>query len=84
LYSSPDIIRQIKSRRMRWAGHVARMGEGRKVYMVWVGKPEGKRPLERSRCRRKVRIKKDLREIGWGGVWSGFTWLGIWIAGGLL
>jgi hypothetical protein len=46
LYSSPDIIRQIKSRRMRWAGHVARMAEGRNVYRVLVGKPEGKRPLE--------------------------------------
>jgi hypothetical protein len=45
LYSSPDMIRQIKSRRMRWAGHVARMGEGRNVYRVLVGKPEGKRPL---------------------------------------
>jgi hypothetical protein len=46
LYSSPHIIRQIKSRRMRWAGHVARMGEGRNVYRVLMGKPEGKRPLE--------------------------------------
>jgi hypothetical protein len=45
LYSSPDIIRQIKSRRMRWAGHVARIGEERKVYRVLAGKPEGKRPL---------------------------------------
>jgi hypothetical protein len=51
LYSSPDIIRQIKARRMRWAGHVARMGEGRNVYRVLVGKPEGKRPLERPRRR---------------------------------
>jgi hypothetical protein len=49
LYSSPDIIRQIKLRRMRWAGHVARMGEERKVYKVLVGKPEGKRPLGRPR-----------------------------------
>jgi hypothetical protein len=47
-YSSPDIIRQIKSRRMRWAGHVARMGEGRNVYRVFVGKAEGKRPLGRQ------------------------------------
>jgi hypothetical protein len=46
-YSSPDIIRQIKLKRLRWAGHVARMGEGRNVYRVLVGKPEGKRPLER-------------------------------------
>jgi hypothetical protein len=51
LYSSPDIIRQIKSRRMRWAGHVARMGEGRNEYRVLVGKPEGKRPLGRPRRR---------------------------------
>jgi hypothetical protein len=49
LYSSPDIIRQIKSRRMRLAGHVARMGEERKVYKILVGKPEGKRPLGRPR-----------------------------------
>jgi hypothetical protein len=51
LYSSPDIIRQIKSRRMMWAGHVARMGEGRNVYRILVGKPKGKRPLERRRRR---------------------------------
>jgi hypothetical protein len=51
LYSSPDIIRQIKSRRMRWAGHVARMGEGRNVYRVLVGKCEGRRPLGRPRRR---------------------------------
>jgi hypothetical protein len=51
LYSSPGIIRRIKSRRMRWAGHVARMGEGRIVYRVLVGKPEGKRPLQRPRRR---------------------------------
>jgi hypothetical protein len=51
LYSSPDINRHIKSRIMRWAGHVARMGEGRNVYRVLVGKPEGKRPLERPRRR---------------------------------
>jgi hypothetical protein len=50
-YSSPDIIRQVKSRRMRWAGHVARMGEERKLYKVLAGKPEGKRPLGRPRRR---------------------------------
>jgi hypothetical protein len=83
LYSSPDIIRQIKSRRMRWAGHVARMGEGRNVYRVLVGKPEGKRPLGRPRRRWKDGIKMDLREIGWG-VWIGFTWLRIGTVGGLL
>jgi hypothetical protein len=74
LYSSPDIIRQIKSRRMRWAGHVARMGVGRNMYGVLVGKPEGKRPLGRPRHRWEDGIKMDLGEIGWG-VWSGFTWL---------
>jgi hypothetical protein len=68
LYSSPDIIRQNNSRRMRWAGHVACMGEGRNVYRVLVGKPEGKRPLERPRHRWEAGIKMDLRETGWGGV----------------
>jgi hypothetical protein len=68
LYSSPDIIRQIKSRRMRWAGNVARMGEGRNMYRVLVGKPEGKRPVERPRHRWEGGIKMDLREIGWGCV----------------
>jgi hypothetical protein len=67
LYSSADIIRQIKSRRMRWAGHVPRMGEGRNVYRVLVGKPEGKRPLERPSHRWEDGIKTDLREIVWGG-----------------
>jgi hypothetical protein len=67
LYSSPDIIRQIKSRRMRWAGHVARIREGRNVYRVLVGK----RPLGRPRRRWEDGVKM---EIGWG-VWSGFTWL---------
>jgi hypothetical protein len=51
LYSSPDIIRQLKSRRTRWAGHVAHMGEGKNVHRVLVGKPEGERPFERPRCR---------------------------------
>jgi hypothetical protein len=66
LYSSPDIIRQIKSKRMWWAGHVARMGEGRNVYRVFVGKPEGKRPLGRPRRRWKDGMRMDLRETGWG------------------
>jgi hypothetical protein len=74
LYSLPDIIRQIKSKRMRWAGHVACMGEGRKVYRVLVGKPEVKRLLERPRCRWEDGIRMDLRGIGWGGGWSGFVW----------
>jgi hypothetical protein len=68
LYLSAGIVRQIKSRRMRWAGHVARMGEGRNMYRVLVGKPEGKRPLQRPRCRWEDEIKMDLREMGWGGV----------------
>jgi hypothetical protein len=66
MYSSPGIIRQIKSRRMRWAGHVARMGEGRNMYMVLVGKPEGKKPLGRPRRSWEDGIKRDLREIGCG------------------
>ncbi|KAJ4435904.1 hypothetical protein ANN_18524 [Periplaneta americana] len=63
LYSSPDIIRNIKSRRLRWAGHVARMGESRNAYRVLVGRPEGKRPLGRSRRRWEDNIKMDLREV---------------------
>jgi hypothetical protein len=66
LYSSPDIIRQIKSRRIRWAGHVARMGEGRNVYRVLVGKTGGKSPLVRPRSRWEDGIKMGLTEIGWG------------------
>jgi hypothetical protein len=69
LYSSPDIITQIKSRSMRWAGHVARMGEGRDVYRVLVGKPEGKRQLERPR-RRWMVPKWTLGRRAGGGVWS--------------
>jgi hypothetical protein len=68
LYSSPDIIRQVKSRRMRWAGHVARMREERKVYKVLVGKPEGKRPLRRPRHRWEDGIRMDRGEIGLGDV----------------
>jgi hypothetical protein len=83
LYSSPDIISQIKSRRMRWAGHVASMGEERKVYKVLVEKPEGKRPLGRPRRRWEDRIRMDLGEIGLG-VWIGFDWLRTGTGGGLL
>jgi hypothetical protein len=68
LYSSPNIIRQIKSRRMWLAGHVARMGEERNVYRALMGKPEGKRPLERPRHRWEDGIRMDLGEIGWGSV----------------
>jgi hypothetical protein len=63
LYSSPNIVRMIKSRRMRWAGHVARMREGRGVYRVLIGRSEGKRPLGRPRRRWEDNIKMDLREI---------------------
>ncbi|KAJ4427756.1 hypothetical protein ANN_25409 [Periplaneta americana] len=65
LYSSPDIIRNIKSRRLRWAGHVARMSESRNAYRVLVGRPEGKRPLGRPRRRWEDNIKMDLREVGY-------------------
>jgi hypothetical protein len=64
LYPSPNIIRVIKARRLRWAGHVARMGEGRGAYRILVGRPEGKRPLGRPRHRWEDNIKMDLREIG--------------------
>jgi hypothetical protein len=73
LYSSPSIIRIIKTRRMRRSGHVARMGEKRNSYKLLVGKPEVKRPLRRSRRRRVDNIKMDLLEIGWGGV----DWIGL-------
>jgi hypothetical protein len=68
LYSSPNIVRVIVSRRMRWAGHVARMGEGRAVYRVLAGRPEGKRSLGRPRRICENNIKVDLREIGIDGV----------------
>jgi hypothetical protein len=64
LYSSPNIIRHIKSRTMRWAEHVARMGEERKVCRVVAGKPEGKRPLRSLRHRCDDGIRMDLKEIG--------------------
>jgi hypothetical protein len=67
LYSSPNILRVIKSRRMRWAGHVALMGAGRGVYGVLVVRPEGKRPLGRPRRRSEDTIKMDLRDIGIDG-----------------
>ena len=67
LYSLSNIVRVVKSRRMRWAGHVARMGEGRGVHRVPVGKPEGKRPLGRPRRRWEDNIKIDLQEVGGGG-----------------
>jgi hypothetical protein len=68
LYSLPNIIRMIKSRKMRWAGHVARMGAKRNAYIILVGKPERKGPLGRPRRRWVGNIKIDLREIEWNGV----------------
>jgi hypothetical protein len=67
LYSSPNIVRVIRSSRMRWAGHVERMDEGRGVYRVLVGRSEGKRPLRKPRRRWEDNIKMDLREIGIDG-----------------
>jgi hypothetical protein len=68
LYPSPDIIRQVKSRRMRWAGHVARMGEERIVYKVFMGKPEGKRPLGRPR-------RRWDKNGSWGNWLGGVDWI---------
>jgi len=73
LCSSPNIVRVIKSRRMRWAGHVARMGEERGVYRVLVGKPEGRRPLGRPRRRWVDDIRIDLQEVGCGYM----NWIGL-------
>jgi hypothetical protein len=73
LYFSPSIIRIIKSRRLRWAGHVARMGDKRNVYMLLVGKPEGKRPLGRPRRRWIDNIKMGILEIGVSVV----DWIGL-------
>jgi hypothetical protein len=68
LYSSPNIVRVIKARRMRWAGHVARMEEMKGAYNILVGKPEGRRPLGRPRRRWEDNIKMGLREMGFGDV----------------
>ena len=74
VFKVPKIVRVVKSRRMRWAGHVARMGQGRGVYRVLVGKPEGKRPLGRPRRRWEDNIKMDLQEVGGGfGDWMEFA-----------
>jgi len=70
LYSLPNIVQVVTSRRMRWVGHVAHMGEGRGVHRVLVGKPEGKRPLGRPRHKWEDNIKTDLQEVGGGcGDW---------------
>jgi len=74
LYSSPNIVRVMKSRRMRWVGHVARMGEERVVYRVLVGNPERKRPLGRPRRRWVYNIRMDLQEVGCGYMdWIGWA-----------
>ena len=83
LYCSPSIVRVIKSRRMRWAEHVGRMGEKRGVFRVLVWKPEGKRPLGRPRRRWEDNIKMDLQE--WDvGVWTGSSWFRIGTGGEML
>jgi hypothetical protein len=73
LYPSPSIIRLFKSRRMRWAGHVARMGEKRNAYRLLVGNPEGKKPLGRPRRRWVDNVRMDLGEMEWGDV----VWIGL-------
>jgi hypothetical protein len=84
LYSSPNIIRVIQLRRMKWAGHVARMGGGKiGAYVVLMGKPERKRPLGRPKPRLKVNIKMDFQGAGWGA-WTGLIWLRIGTGGGYL
>jgi hypothetical protein len=78
LYSSPSIIRIIKSRTMRWAGHVARMREKKNAYRLLVGKSEGKISLGRPRRRWVDNIRMDLGEVGWGDVdWIGLAQIGI-------
>ena len=83
LYFSPNIVRVIKSRRMRWAGHIARMGERRVIYGDLVGKPKRQRPFGRPRRRWENTIKMDVQEVGCG-VWTGSVWLRIGTGGGHL
>ena len=73
MYSSPNIVRVIKSRRMGWVGHVTCMGEERGAYRVLVGKPEGRRPLGRPRRRWMVNIRMELQEVGCGYM----DWIGL-------
>jgi hypothetical protein len=83
LYSSPDIIKQIKSRRMSMAGQVARMGEENKVFRVLVEKPVGKRPLGKRGVDGRMKLEWILGRLAGVGRWSGFTWLKIGTCGGL-
>jgi hypothetical protein len=83
LYPSPNIIRVTKSRRMRWAGHVARMVEGRGAYRILVGRPEGRRPLGRPRRKWEIILKWIFKKWD-GGIWTGLIWLRIGTCGGLL
>jgi len=80
MYSSPNTFRVIQSRKIRLAGHVARMGERRGVYWVFVGKPEKKRPLGRPRCKWEDNIEMDLQEVGCGA-WTRSMWLRIGTGG---
>jgi len=73
LYSSPNVVRVIKLRRMRWVGHVARMGKEMRVYRILVGKPEGRRPLGRPRRRWVDNIRMELQEVGCGYM----DWIGL-------
>jgi hypothetical protein len=82
LYSSPSIM--IRSRRMRWIGRVAGMGTKRNAYGILVGKPEGKRTLGIPRRKWVDNIKVELRDAGWGVIWTGLIWLRIRTGGGLL
>jgi hypothetical protein len=81
--SSPNIIRVIKQRRMRWVGHVARMGEKTGAYRILVGRPEGRQPLGRPRQRLEDNIEMDLEEVGWG-TWTRLIWLRMGTGGGFL
>ena len=84
LYCSPNIVRVIKWRRMRWAAHVARMCEERGVYRVLVGKPDGKKPLVRPSRRWVDNIRMDLQEVGCGYMGTGLDWPRIETGGGRL
>jgi len=84
LYFSSNIVRVIKSKRTRYAVHVARMGERISVYRVVVRKSDVKRPFGRPRLRREDNIEMDLHEVGCGGAWTGLIWLRIGPGGGLL